>query len=177
MDVYPTKDGEPIPDLTKDDFEVLEDKVPQKVEQFEHILIRPAGPQETRREPNTVAESREALNDPRARAFVVFLDTYHVEVGGSHNIRQPLIDALEPHDRPGRPGRRDDAGDVGARPHLRAADETIEGMLTRYWPWGERDRINSKDPEEDQYRACYPGNTPIPPRCEPARTTRASRTR
>ena len=27
VDVYPTKDGQPIPDLTKDDFEILEDKV------------------------------------------------------------------------------------------------------------------------------------------------------
>ncbi len=157
MDVYPTKDGQPVTDLTKDDFEVFEDKAPQKVDQFEHILIRPAGPQETRHEPNTVAESREALNDPRARAFVVFLDTYHVEVGGSHNIRQPLVDALN------RTIGQDDLVAV-MTPEMSARDltfarrtETIEGMLTRYWPWGERERINSIDPIEDQYRACFPG--------------------
>jgi len=39
---------------------------------------------------------------------------------------------------------------------------TVEGMLSRYWYWGERDRLNSKDPEEDQYRACYPGRGPTP---------------
>ena len=157
VDVYPTKDGAPVPDLTKDDFEILEDKVPQKVEQFEHILIRPAGPQETRREPNTVGESREALNDPQARAFVLFLDTYHVEVGGSHNIRQPLINALN------RTIGQDDLVAV-MTPEMSARDltfarrtGTIEGMLTRYWPWGERERINSVDPIEDQYRACFPG--------------------
>ena len=45
---------------------------------------------------------------------------------------------------------------------------TIEGMLTRHWPWGERDRIISVDPIEDQYRQCYPG-VPPPPRsgCQP----------
>ena len=31
----------------------------------------------------------------RARLFVLFLDTYHVEVDGSHNIRKPLVDALD----------------------------------------------------------------------------------
>src|SRR5947207_2194740 len=38
---------------------------------------------------------------------------------------------------------------------------TIEGELARHWDWGQRNQINSKDPEEDQYRACYPGNRPI----------------
>jgi hypothetical protein len=33
--------------------------------------------------------------DPRSRVFVVFLDTYHTEVEGSHRIRRPLIDMLE----------------------------------------------------------------------------------
>jgi hypothetical protein len=31
----------------------------------------------------------------RARLFVLFLDTYHVEIAGSHNIRRPLVDALD----------------------------------------------------------------------------------
>jgi hypothetical protein len=33
---------------------------------------------------------------------------------------------------------------------------TIEGMLSRHWNWGEREQLNSVDPVEDQYRACYP---------------------
>src|SRR5919202_3193652 len=80
VDVYPTKDGAPIADLTMADFEVLENGVPQKLEQFERVQIRAAGPQETRIEPNTVAESRSMAENPRARLFVVFLDTYHVDV-------------------------------------------------------------------------------------------------
>ena len=27
---------------------------------------------------------------------------------------------------------------------------TIEGELARYWTWGQRDRLVSKDPEEEQ---------------------------
>ena len=46
----------------------------QKVEQFERILIRRGDRSEGRREPNTVEESRRAIQDPRARVFVLFLD-------------------------------------------------------------------------------------------------------
>jgi hypothetical protein len=51
VDVYPTHDGAPIADLRQEDFEILEDRVPQKIDQFEHVVIRGGGPQETRREP------------------------------------------------------------------------------------------------------------------------------
>jgi VWFA-related protein len=168
VDVFPTVDGQPVADLRQDEFEVLEDKVPQKIDAFQHVAIRGNVPQDTRREPNTVAESRSMMEDPNARVFVVFLDTYHVEVDGSHRIRKPLIDALN------RTIGQDDL--VGfMTPEMSAGDiafarktTTIEGMLTRHWPWGERDRIISVDPIEDQYRQCYPG-VPPPPRsgCQP----------
>ena len=83
VDVYPTRDGAPVADLTAADFEVVEDKVPQKVEQFEHIVIRSARTQEGRPEPHTVAESLAAIQDPRARVFVLFLDSKHVELSAS----------------------------------------------------------------------------------------------
>src|SRR5437867_4616902 len=73
VDVYPTRNGAPVTDLRSEDFEILEDKVPQKIEQFEQIVIRGGGAQDARREPNTVAESRQAALDPRARVFVLFL--------------------------------------------------------------------------------------------------------
>ncbi len=157
VDVFPTKDGQPVTDLTAADFEVLEDKVPQKVDAFEHIVVRGNVPQDARREPNTVRESRAMLEDPNARVFVLFLDTNHVEVEGSHNIRKPLVDALD------RIIGDDDLVAV-MTPEMSAGDitfarktTTIDGFLTRYWNWGERERINSIDPMEDQYRACYPG--------------------
>src|ERR1043165_8340147 len=94
VDVYPTRDGAPVTDLTAADFEVLEEKVPQKIEQFEHVLIRGGGGGPGRREPNTLAESREAIQDPRARVFVLFLDPAHVEQGTSREISQTLVNAL-----------------------------------------------------------------------------------
>src|SRR5499427_2585462 len=86
VDVFPTRDGAPVTDLTRDDFEVLDSGQPQTIEQFERVQIRAAGPQDTRVEPNTVAESRAMLDNPRARVFVLFLDTYHVDVAASRAI-------------------------------------------------------------------------------------------
>ena len=86
------------------------------------------------------------LENPRARVFVLFLDIYHVDVDGSHNIRKPLVDALD------RVIGADDLVGV-MTPEMSARDitfarktTTIDGMLTRYWYWGERDRLNPVDP-------------------------------
>src|SRR5258706_9986554 len=100
VDVYPTKDGAPVGDLTQADFDVLESGAPQRIEQFEHVVIRGNIPQDLRAEPNTVAQAREALQNPRARVFVVFLDIGHVDVGGFPNIRKPLLDPLNRLIRP-----------------------------------------------------------------------------
>src|SRR5438046_5377832 len=94
VDAYPTKDGAPIGDLTPADFEILESGAPQKIEQFERVLIQGNMPQEMRREPGSVEQGRQAAQNPRARVFVVFLDINHVSVEGSHRIRAPLVDAL-----------------------------------------------------------------------------------
>jgi hypothetical protein len=77
----------PVTDLTQDDFEVFDNGTLQKIEQFERVVIRAAGPQDTRIEPNTVRESRSMLENSRSRVFVLFLDTYHVDLGGSRNIK------------------------------------------------------------------------------------------
>src|SRR5207237_6544120 len=95
VDVYPTKDGAPVADLTRDDFEIAENGAPQRIEQFEHVVIRGNVPQDLRSEQNTVRESLAMAANPRARLFIVFLDTYHVDVGASHNIRKPLVDTLD----------------------------------------------------------------------------------
>ena len=71
IDVYPTADGVPVTDLSRDDFEVLEDNRPQTVTAFEHVSIRGGVPQNQRAEPNTVAESKALLQNPRARVFVI----------------------------------------------------------------------------------------------------------
>jgi VWFA-related protein len=156
VDVYPTRNGTPVTDLRREDFELLDDRMPQTVDEFEHLVIRSAGPQETRREPNTIAESRQAALEPRARVFVLFLDDAHVELAASRRIRTPLIEALD---------RLIGTDDLIAvmTPEMSARDvtfarrtTTIEGFLTRSW-WGERDQLNFKNPVEDLYARCYPG--------------------
>src|SRR6185295_15066709 len=78
----------------------------------------------------------------------------------SHNIRQPLVDALDKLIGP------DDLVAV-MTPNMSASDitfarktTTIAGFLARYWTWGERNQLITKDPVEDNYRLCYPGNGP-----------------
>ena len=94
VDVYPTKDGAPVTDLRQEDFEIVEGGAPQKIEQFEHVLIEGNLLQDLRREPDSVEAGRQAAQNPRARVFVIFLDVNHVDVAGSHDIRRPLVDAL-----------------------------------------------------------------------------------
>ncbi|HUK36880.1 MAG TPA: VWA domain-containing protein [Vicinamibacterales bacterium] len=156
VDVFPTRDGMPVADLTAADFEILEDRVPQKIEQFERVVIRAAGGGEGRREPNTVAESREAIKDPRARVFVLFLDPAHVEQATSRQISQTLVNTLNKLIGP------DDY--VGIMlPPMKLRDVTfarrttaIENLLRNDW-WGQRDSTFPRDPDEEAYASCYPG--------------------
>jgi VWFA-related protein len=163
VDVYPTKDGGPVLDLSKDDFEILEERTPQKIDQFEHIVIRAAGPQESRIEPNNPREMRSMLETGRARVFVLFLDTYHVDVIGSHNIRKPLVDALDrvigPEDLVGVMTPEMSPADIA----FARKTTTIDGFLTKYWYWGERDRMVPPDPQDQEYGMCYPDVLPGDP--------------
>jgi VWFA-related protein len=166
VDVYPTLDGAPVMDLRQDDFEVSEDRVLQKVEQFEHIVISGGAGQPGRPEPNTVEESRRAIQDPRARVFVLFLDIKHVEGDASRRIARPLVNALNRLIGP-------DDYVAAMTPGMSARDITfarrrtsIESVLSREW-WGERDRTNFSDPVESDYALCYPA-APKPDGTEPA---------
>jgi VWFA-related protein len=155
VDVYPTSNGAPVTDLQKDDFEVLEEGALQTIDAFEHVMVAGNVPQETRREPTSVAESRAMLENPRARVFVLFLDYYHVDVAGSRNMRDNLVNALDRFLGP------DDLFAV-MTPEMSARDlsfarktTTTRGMLEKYWTWGERDQLITRDPEDDQYRLCF----------------------
>ena len=157
VDVYPTRGGVPVGDLTLNDFEVMEDGAAQKINTFEHIVVRSAGPQETRAEPDSQRQANQMAQDPRARVFVIFLDTYHVTVTGSHNIRRPLISLMDQIIGP------DDL--IGfMTPEMSAANLTLgrktqvlEGALTDNWAWGRRFQLADRDPKEVQYEACYNG--------------------
>jgi VWFA-related protein len=162
VDVYPTQNGAPVIDLQKDDFEIVEGGAPQTIDAFEHVRVTGGVPQELRREPRSVAESRAMLENPRARVFVLFLDYYHVDVAGSRNLRESLVNALDRFLGP------EDLFAV-MTPEMSARDlsfarktSTTRGLLERYWTWGERDQLVSKDPQDEQYRQCYPALDPKP---------------
>jgi len=154
VDAFPTRDGMPVADLTAADFEIVEDRAPQKIEQFERVVIRTAASGDGRPEPNTVAQSREAIKDPRARVFVLFLDPGHVAGGTSRKISETLVNVLNRLIGP------DDYVGLMAPP-MRLRDVTfgrrttvIQGLLNREW-WGVRDRLTPQDEVEEQYAYCY----------------------
>jgi len=155
VDMYASVDGKSIEDLTAEEVEVLEDNVPQKLEAFEHVQVRPAGPQESRREPNTVEQSRQMAAEGRARVFVIFLDTYHTTIEGSANMRLPLIKFLD---------RLLGPDDMVAlmTPEMGASEITlgrkttvISNIMQAQWMWGRKGRLVDDDPKEALYQQCF----------------------
>jgi VWFA-related protein len=155
VDAYPTRNGQPVLDLTAEEFEVLEDGKPQSIQTFEHVVVTPAGPESQRSEPNTIEASRQLVANPRNRVFVLFLDTPHVSVDGSWHAREPLIRMLDrvlgADDLVGIMTPRMSAGDVV----LARKTQVMADGLRNIWPWGERHTL-MKDERELQYEACYP---------------------
>jgi VWFA-related protein len=155
VDVYPTSNGVPVTDLRKEDFEIFDEGAPQTIDAFELVRVPGLVPQDSRREPTTVAESRALLENPRARVFVIFLDYHHVDVAGSRQIRDTLVDALDRFLGP------EDLFAV-MTPEMSALDlsfarktTTVRGMLEKYWTWGERDQLMQVDPQDAHYRSCF----------------------
>jgi len=156
VDAYVTADGKAVSDLTVDDFEVLEDGRPQRVESFE--IIRPRGPvpETARVEPSNADEARAMAMDPEARLFVLFLDVWHVHVEGSYRAQNPIVNFLD------RVIGQDDMVGV-MTPEMSARNltlarrtATIEGILRDNWFWGERQRLTTPDPRERELQMCYP---------------------
>lgn len=155
VDVYPTKDGSPIEDLTAADFEVAEDGASQKIETFEHIVVEPAGAQATRIDPGSPTLANALAADPHRRVFVIFLDNANVTVQGSYHIKEPLIELLT------RVLGADDL--VGIMTPDMSPDqitfarktEVIENGLRTNWPWGRKNTI-TLDEQEQKYDMCFP---------------------
>ncbi len=154
VDMYATEDGQPVEDIKADEIDLREDGVVQNIETFEHVVVRAAGPQETRIEPNTVAESRQMAADARARVLVIFLDTYHTQLGSSARMRLPLTRFLD---------RVLGPDDLVAlmTPEMAATDITfarkttvISNIMQEEW-WGRHARLTDRDPKEEMYEACY----------------------
>lgn len=158
VDVYPTQDGVVVADLRAEDFEILEDGVPQRIETFELVRVAAGPPPRTARAPSTVAESLELVANARARVVVVFLDTYHVSDESSQNLGPALANTLRRELGP------DDLVAV-MTPDMRASDlafgrstDVLERVLANQRSWGRRGEllIADLDAEEQAYRVCYP---------------------
>ncbi len=93
VDVIVTdRSGNPIADLTQEDFELAEDGKAQSVETFRLVQIDIAAPVETQRRLTTRADEETAAQDEDARIVVFFLDDYHVRLGNSMAARKHLAD-------------------------------------------------------------------------------------
>lgn len=157
VDTYPQRDGRIVEGLTAADFQVLEDDKPQKIEEVEFVRIEPALSEEARRDPNNQREMLAMVTDPHNRVFVVYLDTAHTTIDGSHRIRQPLVTTLN-----GVMGENDLFGVLTSNmdPKLLTFGRkllSVEEQLTKYWPWGERNRISTdpQNPMEDRLISCF----------------------
>jgi VWFA-related protein len=155
VDVYATKEGVALQDLTPEDFEVYEDNTPQTINSFEHVVVQAGGPQEETSEPASVAAANALAADPRRRVFVLYLDIEHVGVEGSHKIKEPLIDLMTrimgPDDLVGvmTPTMSPSQITFGRRTRV------IEEGLRENWAWGRRDTI-MLDERENLYSQCFP---------------------
>jgi len=89
------RQGNPVTDLTQDDFEVSEDDKPQAIETFRLVRIDTMAPVETPGRLTTRQDEENAAADEDARIFVFFLDDYHVRLGSSLASRKHLIDFVQ----------------------------------------------------------------------------------
>lgn len=96
------EDGNPVLDLTADDFRVFEDGVEQTVESFRRVemtgLPDPALPPPSSIR-NDYDQEREAARTD-SRIFVFFLDDYHVRDTNAIRMRRDLVEFVETQLRP-----------------------------------------------------------------------------
>jgi VWFA-related protein len=87
------KTGEVVLDMKQADFEVREDKKPQKVDTFDVVKIDALanGGIAPRAIRSTFDEENEA-RQPNVRLFILLLDDYHVRRGNDMAARKPLMD-------------------------------------------------------------------------------------
>lgn len=160
VDLYATRESGTVDDLKADEVDVLEDGVKQKIDSFERVVVRPPVSQELRAEPNTVRESLQMAADPRARIFVIFLDTYHTGFSNAARMRAALQQFID------RVVGQDDL--VGLMtPEMAATDvtlgrrTTVISRLLDVNNWGRRGRLTDNDPIEEMYEACYTLDDPL----------------
>src|SRR3954449_6677944 len=88
------KTGEVVLDMAQDDFEVREDKKPQKVDTFDLIKIDALSAPSAPREIRTIFDEESEARQPNVRLFILLLDDYHVRRGSDLAVRKPLVDFI-----------------------------------------------------------------------------------
>ena len=98
------RDGQPVTDLTREDFAVREDNVVQRVQLFQHLSLSgqpPPGSDESLAIRSPDHARQEAARDD-VRLLVVFLDDYHLKYGAiaDTRLRQDLSRFVQTTMRP-----------------------------------------------------------------------------
>src|SRR6185436_6597391 len=89
------KTGDIVLDMSRDDFDVREDKKPQKVETFD--VVRIDGSTAPAYAPKAITSPMDEeieARQPNVRLFIILLDDYHVRRGNDLAVRKPLIDFI-----------------------------------------------------------------------------------
>lgn len=158
VDAYPSRNGKIIEGLTAEDFELLEDGVPQKIDSFQFVEYAQHTPSGERHDPNSQREGFQLAADPAYRVFVIYLDNLHVQVTGSHAARRPLVTFLN------RVLGRNDLFGVLTTRHgindlmLGQKTELVEEQLAKYWDWGQGGRV--VDDDDDIFLSLCLGGAP-----------------
>ena len=162
VDVYPTHDGRLVENLSRDDFDVLEDGKPQRVEEFEFVSGAHDGPNAVWPPPTRLEDAAYLAGDPHRRVFVMFLTGYHASWEGAQNARAAteafFSQSVGPSDLFGvlRPYEPVVDLTLGERPE----DLTNEAMS--YWDWASLPHPDGwpKHPAEQDIYNCLSRFTP-----------------
>jgi VWFA-related protein len=159
VDAYPTRDGRAITGLTAADFELLEDNKPQTIDRLEFIEHPEWTPLADRRDPNSQRDGFALARDPKYRIFVLYLDAYHVDFGGSHRSRVPISETLDrmigPQDLFGVLTPAQSVKDL----MLGQLTQTIQEQLAKHADWGLAGMERSKpEPGEAELEFAYPAD-------------------
>jgi hypothetical protein len=128
------------------------------------VRVEPAPVESERRDPNSVGEMLQLAADPHNRVFVVFLDQLHVTIGGSFATGgRWLTRSITSSGRMICSVIHDPEHDARALTLGRRL-LSVEGELSKYWNWGERQRstLDPADPLETSLKNCFEYKPPTP---------------
>ena len=91
------RQGNPVTDLTQDEFRIKEDGKPQTIDSFSIVKIDPVAQQFDTpvREIRSLFDEQREAQRPDVRLFIILLDDYHVRRGNDMAVRKPLIEFIE----------------------------------------------------------------------------------